>query len=75
MDQETFNDWLEHPGTEYVRKYLIDSANEEAQLLADTIVGGGLVSELTQTRIATTCITLNRIAEIDLEEIANFYTE
>lgn len=75
MNEEAFKEWLENPATEYFFKYLKDSIKEESELVAEAIANGGLISEEDQIRIATTCVTLQRISEIDLEEILEFYTE
>jgi len=64
---------MESPVTEYFFKYLTDSAKEESELLAETILSGGIVGEMEQKRISTTCATLISISEIDLQEVDDFY--
>jgi len=66
---------MEHPATEMLIKYLNDSSKEESQLLSDSILNGSIISDLEQCRVSTVCITLQRIAQIDLEEIEDFYKE
>jgi len=66
---------MEHPATEMLIKYLNDSAKEESQLLSDAILNGSIISDLEQCRVSTICLTLRRIAEVDLEEIEDFYKE
>jgi len=73
MNEERYQEWLENPVTEYFLKYLTDSSKEESELLADMIISGGIVGELEQKRISTTCATLISISEIDFEEIDEFY--
>ena len=72
---DQFNEWLESPITEIFLKYLKDSAKEEAELITERIINGGQVSQEEQIRISTTCITLESISEITLEEIEEFYQE
>ena len=69
-----FQEWAESPVTEYIRKYLKDSIKEESELMADSIISGGIVSENEQIRVSTLCETLDQIAEISLDEIEDFYT-
>lgn len=71
--EEDFKEWLENPVTEYFRKYLKDSAREEAELLAEDILQGVVIENSAQIKISTICSTLNRISEIDYEEIDTFY--
>jgi len=61
--------------TEIFIKYLIDSAKEESELLADRIVNGGIVEVDEQIRISTECLTLMRISDISIEEIDEFYQD
>ncbi len=75
MDKSDFTDWKENPVTCYFLKYLKDSAQEEASMLADLIVGGDVVSEIEQAKVATLSMTLIHISEIEYEEITEFYTE
>jgi len=75
LTQEQFSEWLDDPVTEIFLKYLKDSINEEAELVAERIKGGGTMSDIEQTRIGTTCVTLEQIAEIELSEIIEFYKE
>jgi len=72
---ELWEEWMEHPATEMLLKYLLDSAKEESDLVAESILNGSIISELDQCRVSTTCVTLQRIAEIDLAEIEDFYKE
>ena len=73
--KEAFKEWSESPVTEMFLKYLVDSAKEESQIIADSILSGSVVSESEQIRVASECITLMRISEITLEEIEDFYKE
>lgn len=73
MNLEIFEEWLEDPTTEYFMKYLKDSIKEESELVTETIANNGVLSENEQIRIGMTCVTLDRISEIDFEEIDNFY--
>ena len=75
MLKEEFQEWLESPVADYFFKYLTDSAKEESDLLSGIIIGGGIVGEMEQKRIATTCATLISIADIEFEEIEDFYNE
>lgn len=72
---EKFSEWLEHPVTEIFIRYLKDSAKEEAELLTELILNGGTVNEKEQIRISTTCLMLNEISDITLEEINEYYEE
>lgn len=74
INQEQFEDWLESPVTQQVRKYLLDSALQEKDLVVDAITDGAIIDEKEQGRISTMIYTLNRIAELDFEEIEDFYT-
>jgi len=73
--KELFEEWLENPATEVFMKYLIDCATEESELLADSILNGSIISELEQVRVSTICVTLQRIAEIDYNEIEELYSD
>ena len=73
ITEEMFQDWLESPVTEYLHKYLKDSIKEESELVADAIVSGGIISENEQIRTGTLCETLERIKDISLDEIQEFY--
>ncbi len=73
--KELWEEWKESPMTEMFLKYLIDSAKEESDLLADSILNGSIISDVEQTRVSTVCVTLQRIAEIDIDEIEDFYKE
>lgn len=75
MNQELFNDWLENEVTQYFLKYLKDSAKKEAELVADTILSGGIPSDIERFQTPAVCMTLNEISEINFEEIDVFYTE
>lgn len=61
--------------TEILKKYLNDSVNEEAELLKDSIIGGATLTEAEQVKITTLIATLARIADIDFEEIVDFYNK
>lgn len=58
-----------------MKKYLNDSAKEEAELLKESILGGAVLSEVEQVRITTLIATLMQAANIDIEEIEDFYAE
>lgn len=73
MNQEAWDEWMESPITKKFLKYLVDSANEEAELLKGMIISGGIVGDLEQKRISTICATLISISEIDCSEIDQFY--
>jgi len=73
INPEMFQEWLESPVTEVFLKYLKDSADEEAELLKDAILNGAIFSEKEQAIKTTTCVVLNEISDIDLEEIESFY--
>lgn len=75
IDQNQWNDWQENSITEVFIKYLKDSAKEEAELISDSIINGGILTEMEQTRVSSECVTLNRIAGIDLQEIIDYYEE
>lgn len=75
MTQDQWKEWKESPATEYFLKYLKDSVKEESSIVAETIASGGTLDVEEQIRIATICETLNRIADIELEEIEEFYEE
>lgn len=69
-----WDEWLESPTTKYFLKYLVDSANEEAEMLKDTIIAGGIIGDIEQKHISTICATLISISEIDYPEVREFYT-
>jgi len=73
VNPEAWAEWVESPVTEYFFKYLADSAKEESELLAEMILSGGIVGDIEQKRISTTCATLISISEIELQEIDDFY--
>ncbi len=73
--KDQFTEWLEHPVTEVFLRYLKDSAKEEADLITDLIMNGGNVNEQDQIRVSTTCLLLNQISEIEIDEINEFYEE
>ena len=75
MNQETYQDWLENPATEYFFKYLKDESKEEARLLAEIIMGGNILSDEEQIRVAAECATLIRISELEYTDIEIFYQE
>lgn len=54
-------------------KYLKDSIKEESEIIADIIISGGIIEEREQIRTIAVCATLERIADITLEEIEEFY--
>lgn len=71
--KEQFQEWLENPATQLLNKYLLDSASEEANIIAETISDGGIIEINEQVSVSATCATLRRIAEISFEEIEEFY--
>ena len=73
INPEQFSEWLEDPATLIVLKYLKDSATSEVELLTEGIKGGAILSEGEQIRVSTIIATLERISEIELEEIEEFY--
>ena len=75
INNETWEEWLEHPATEQFKKYLLDSAKEEAEITTNTIISGGILTESEQVRVNVLCETLESIADISLEEIQDFYKE
>ena len=75
IEKEDFEDWLENPVTQYLKKYLLDSAKEEEKLASASIVMGAILSEREQVRISTTYSVLESIGEITLEEIEDYYEE
>lgn len=75
MDKASFESWLDSPVTEYFRKYLVDSAKEEACMVADAILNGDIIPLDDQIRIATMSMMFTRIAEIDFDEIESFYSK
>ena len=66
-------EWKDNPITEVVQKYLLDSIEEESDIIADAIANGAIIDEREQIKVATICITLRRIADITKEEIGEFY--
>ena len=70
-----WTEWLEDPTTEIFLKYLVDSSKEEAELISSAILNGSILTEIEQIRVSSECVTLNRIAEIDLQEIIDYYEE
>lgn len=75
IQKEQFEDWLENPTTEIFLKYLKDSADGEVNILKDGIIGGSILSDTEQMRVATIHQTLMDISEIDAGEINDFYEE
>lgn len=75
IHQQEWQEWLEHPVTEQFFKYLKDSVKDEADDLAERIRGGAILSESEQVSASTVYQTLDRIAEIDLQELTDFYNE
>lgn len=73
MDETSFKEWLEEPATEYFMKYISDLAEDEVDTLKDGIIGGAILSERDQVRVAALVEAMGRISEIDLEEIEEFY--
>ena len=68
-------EWKDNPITEVVQKYLIDSIQEESEIIADAIANGAIIDEREQIKVATICVTLRRIADITKEEIEGFYND
>lgn len=75
MTEEHYKEWLENPVTIQFRKYLLESANSEIEIAAEGMKNGAVLSETEQVRANTVYLTLERIAEIDFEEISSFYEE
>ena len=75
MTKDEFEDWVNDPVTKEFRKYLIDSSDEEAEILKDTIISGEVVPVEDQYRIVIMNVLFRRIVEIDYEEIAGFYKQ
>lgn len=73
MDKASYDEWLESPVTEYFRKYLEDSALEEARFVADAILSGETIPVEDQIRVSTMSMMFKQIAIIDFEEIDGFY--
>jgi len=75
MTKDEFEDWVNDPVTKEFRKYLSDSADEEAEILKETIMSGTVVAEVDQYRIVIMNNLFRRIIEIDYEEIDGFYKD
>ena len=75
IPKEEFNEWLDSYITLYFMDYLMDSIKDESTQLAEGIASGGIFTEAEQVGIAATCATLQRIAEINYDEIEDFYRE
>jgi len=73
MTKDEFEDWVNDPVTKEFRKYLSDSADEEAEILKETIITGNIVPEVDQYRIVIMNQLFRRIIEVDYEEIEDFY--
>lgn len=73
MRKEDFDEWREGEITQQVMKYWKDSAEDEAEYLKQQLLGGGLLTEAEQIKISTIYATLERIAEIEFEDIELFY--
>ena len=73
MTKDEFNDWVDDPVTIEFRKYLSDSADEEAEILKETIMGGNVIPEVDQYQVVIMNNLFRRIIEIDYEEIDGFY--
>jgi len=73
MKKEDFDEWLENPITEEVFQYWRDSAIGEAEHLRDQLIDGVLLTYIEQAKIATVHATLERITEIDFEDVDTFY--
>ena len=71
--KELFEEWLDNPATEVFMKYLIDCAKEESEILADSILNGSIINDLEQVRVATICLTLQEIEDINYNDIEEFY--
>lgn len=75
MNEIDFKEWLENPVTEYFKKYLNDYALKEAQKVAADILGGEILTDITQAKTIGECAGYNDISKIDLETIETFYDE
>jgi len=75
MTKDEFDDWVNDPVTREFRKYLSDSASEEAEILKETIMSGSVIPEVDQYQIVIMNSLFRRIIEIDYEEIVGFYKE
>lgn len=75
IDKAMFEEWVESPVTEYVRKYLKDSIKEESELVTSAIVNGAVIPEIEQTHTGAVCTTLTSVIDISLEEIQEFYQQ
>jgi len=73
ITKERWEEWKESEEWLFFQRYLLDSAREEVEMLTDTISEGGIIEEKDQIRIASTNLTLKRIASIDLDEIEEYY--
>lgn len=73
MTKDEFQDWVNDPVTKEFRKYLSDSADEEAELLKETIMSGNVIPEVDQYQVVIMNNLFRRIIEIDYEEIDGFY--
>lgn len=73
MTEALLKEWLENPVSEYFFKYLEDSIKEESEIVKETIMNGGIISEQEQIQKATICATLQRMIDITFEEIDEFY--
>ncbi len=75
MTSDEFDDWANDPVTKEFRKYLSDSADEEAELLKETIMSGNVIPEVDQYQVVIMNNLFRRIVEIDYEEIEGFYKQ
>lgn len=73
MTKDEFEDWVHDPVTIEFRKYLKDSADEEAEILKETIMSGNVIPEADQYQVVIMNNLFRRIIEIDYEEIDGFY--
>lgn len=75
MKEESLQEWLENPVTEYFFKYLQDQIKDTSTLLAERISNGGVVPIEEQIELATECLTMKRVTEVTYEEINEYYLD
>ena len=75
MTKDEYEDWQNDPVTIEFKKYLDDSATEEAEILKEAIMDGQIIPEVDQYQTAIMNQLFRRIIEIDFEEIDGFYKD
>lgn len=75
IDPEDWKEWKDSRVTQAVLKYLSDFVSQVGEAHKERFLQGHVIPEIEQIRESAKCIAYMDVADIELDQVLNFYKE